>query len=285
MARGISDDQHYADIAAAIRTKNETETLYKPSEMASAILAIQGGIELNFEVIGGTVQPESPKENTIWVNTDQEITGWSFSAEADKPETPDEGMLWFETTDVSDAKFNALKENAIQVYLLSSKQYIDGAWEPVDTKIYKSGEWVVSWDGVTLYSKGNQCEIVTGGWQETYQSEMIQVSPEFREDCIYINASTGYVCDLMATNQIDLTGINKIKISLKDAIFTDGAVSYVCLYIANNNNPPASHIVARTNITSTAGELNVSQYNGLYYVAISVGYPVECKIVEIKMER
>lgn len=35
---------------------------------------------LNFKVVGGTTQPSNPSENTIWVNTDKEITGWIFSA-------------------------------------------------------------------------------------------------------------------------------------------------------------------------------------------------------------
>ena len=46
MAKVITDNRHYADIAAAIRAKNETETLYKPSEMASAILAIEAGTSI-----------------------------------------------------------------------------------------------------------------------------------------------------------------------------------------------------------------------------------------------
>lgn len=43
MAIVTTDNQHYTDIAAAIRSKNGTETLYKPSEMAAAIQAISGG--------------------------------------------------------------------------------------------------------------------------------------------------------------------------------------------------------------------------------------------------
>lgn len=45
MAIVTTDNQHYTDIAAAIRSKNGTETLYKPSEMAAAISAISGGGE------------------------------------------------------------------------------------------------------------------------------------------------------------------------------------------------------------------------------------------------
>ena len=40
-----------------------------------------GGNPLNFRVIGGTVQPTAPRENDIWVNTDQNITSWNFGAD------------------------------------------------------------------------------------------------------------------------------------------------------------------------------------------------------------
>lgn len=36
--------------------------------------------ELNFKVVGGTVQPTNPKENTIWINTDEEITEWTLAS-------------------------------------------------------------------------------------------------------------------------------------------------------------------------------------------------------------
>ena len=43
MAKVLTDDKHYTDIASAIRTKNGTETTYKPDEMADAILALEIG--------------------------------------------------------------------------------------------------------------------------------------------------------------------------------------------------------------------------------------------------
>lgn len=39
-----------------------------------------GGNPLNFKVVGNP-QPNNPKENTIWIDTDVPITGWQFSAE------------------------------------------------------------------------------------------------------------------------------------------------------------------------------------------------------------
>lgn len=43
--KGITDSRHYEDIADAIRARNGTGNKYYPSEMAAAILAIQGSGE------------------------------------------------------------------------------------------------------------------------------------------------------------------------------------------------------------------------------------------------
>ena len=76
-------------------------------------------IELNFQVVGGTSQPASPKENTIWVETDAEITGWVFSM--DEPTNPVQGMVWFDINGADEASFSALKKNTLMVYPSSVK--------------------------------------------------------------------------------------------------------------------------------------------------------------------
>ena len=46
MAKGITDSQNYAAIASAIRVKNGEVTTYKPSQMASAILELDGSANI-----------------------------------------------------------------------------------------------------------------------------------------------------------------------------------------------------------------------------------------------
>ena len=139
MEKVITDNQHYADIAKAIRTKNETDTLYKPSEMAPAILAIQGGVELNFEVAGGTTQPESPKENTIWVNTPNEITGWEVRTIA--PDATTDGMVWFETAISGYTEISVIADPAVYINPSRCHQYVSGAWVDKEAMTYKNGAW------------------------------------------------------------------------------------------------------------------------------------------------
>ena len=159
MAKVITDNQHYADIAEAIRTKNETETLYKPSEMAPAILAIKGGVELNFSVVGNP-KPSKPKANTIWVDTNTEITGWAFRVTA--PVYPVEGMVWIVVGDESPNLFDVIGGDGqqIMVYPEAAKQYVDGAWEPVKIEIYQFDEWKGFTQWIFSASVDN-----TGGWK------------------------------------------------------------------------------------------------------------------------
>ena len=108
--------------------------------MATGYKARGGGANsLNFKVIGGTSAPANPKENTIWVNTDQKITEWHFGA--DEPSAID-GMVWIKTGNSSPVAFNALKKNSIQVCPMSAQQYIGVAWVDKTAKSYQGGAWV-----------------------------------------------------------------------------------------------------------------------------------------------
>lgn len=99
---------------------------------------VGGGVALNFKVVGNP-QPEAPRENTIWVNTDVPIGVWYFSAT--QPENMAEGEVWFRTGTSSSTAFNALKKQNIMVYPLQAQQYINGALVDVTAKIYQDGAW------------------------------------------------------------------------------------------------------------------------------------------------
>ena len=99
---------------------------------------------LNFEVIGGTTQPTNPKENTIWVETSNEITGWGFGAEEYMPTSPTEGMIWIVSINTSPANFNALTENSIIISIRDAYQCISGSWVKFNMKIYQGNQWVTT---------------------------------------------------------------------------------------------------------------------------------------------
>ena len=151
-------------VADAIRAKGETSAqLVFPGGFVSAIQDISGGgLELNFEIVGGTTQPSDPKENTIWVNTSTAIAGWSVSVEA--PASPTAGMIWVSNEIASLYPFNAIKEeNELTVSPTNVYQYISSKWQKKTSKIYQNGAWHTLGRQYLFY-KGDMCEAVTGGW-------------------------------------------------------------------------------------------------------------------------
>lgn len=114
-----------------------------------------GGNSLNFKVVGNP-QPASPKENTIWIDTDVDITSYAFSAtEPEAPADGKNGPVWISVGTSSGVEFNALKKNAIQVYPASVKQYIDGEWKQISAHMYQGGEWVqFSFDRFYIFQEG-----------------------------------------------------------------------------------------------------------------------------------
>lgn len=101
------------------------------------------GIELNYSIIGGLEEPENPTENMIWVQTDQPITGHIFRNHI--PESAVQGTILIYTGHYSRAAFDRMIINDIttdEIYPISTKQYLNGAWEDKYSTIYQNKKWV-----------------------------------------------------------------------------------------------------------------------------------------------
>lgn len=127
--------------------------------MAKAFLYGTVDTPLNFKVVGGTASPDHPRENTIWIHTDTEITGWVFSAWEPAGE---QGLVWITTGTHSAIAFNALKKNDLQVYPVCAKQYVDGAFVDVNMACYLGGKWTAN--RLPLLIEGVDNPQITGGW-------------------------------------------------------------------------------------------------------------------------
>lgn len=113
------------------------------------------GVELNFEIVGGTIQPTSPKENTIWVNTSIPFENYQFSYDAPTARADGTGLqigdVWVILTNHTplreaqkreQKKFNMLKESGPFVSLYTCKQWDGTEWQfAYDSKIYQNGKW------------------------------------------------------------------------------------------------------------------------------------------------
>lgn len=167
-----------------------------------------GGGGLNFKVVGGTVQPASPSENMIWVNTSVAITSWVFSTTA--PTSPAAGMVWFSTGPISSVAFNAVKKNGIWVYPTGCQQYISGAWVAKTAKTYQSGAWVewLYW----LYDTGSKKVELRDITSALYGTEStITWGDDAVELSVYGPSSFTVGVAMAATGLMDVSGYSKLN--------------------------------------------------------------------------
>lgn len=257
-----------------------------------------GGASLNFKVVGGTTEPANPKENMIWVNTSNTITGWYFTAT--QPENMAEGELWFATGASSDRAFNALKKNGIYVYPLSAKQYVGGAWVEKTAKIYKNGAWI-DW-ALTLYKEGKkQVEFAESGVGSEHSATWDTDSVS-----LYVKTSSGKGDAYQSIHTEQIINSSKLIVKYKDAygIAVKGTKLVVGLSTGDPTITISSNVyvvsnaitTAEINLTNTAQsgeiELDISHISGTQTVFVvlwnnSKGYDGSrsstAKITEIVM--
>ena len=255
--------------------------------VVSATGAAGDGASLNFEIVGAATAPSNPKENTIWINTNTTITNWTFSAT--QPETAVEGMVWISVGASSPVAFNALKENVIQVYPISAKQFVSGEWVDVVAKSYQSNTWVDWWKG-ELYTAGNEWSGITGGWygkawkfsSAVAAAETINIDREDSYIKMYYDSSkTRRSGVLVTTNKIDLTDYNTL--TFNGFISQNGSSTsnkaYGAVYIFENldgtDYNSASNRVAKSADLGNAGKatditLDVSGLSGSYYIGVGL---------------
>ena len=284
----VNADQLDSDLTAvgnAIRSKGGTSAgLSFPAGMVSAIGAISTGVELNFDVVGGTSQPSNPKENTIWVNTSKTITDWVFSA---TQPTAASGRVWISTATSSTVKFNALKKNSIMVYPLSAKQYVSGAWVDKAARNYHGGAWVTWWSG-ELYDSGNEYTAFTDGWKATTFAGSTKVT----KDTTSMTIKTDYGDDaLYCSKKIDLTNFSQFVVTGKSFRNNGSAErragnTKICIWSAIGSSA-SSNRAAYTDYPAEDydGELklNVANLTGEYYVGVFAGRYYSVTVRKVKL--
>lgn len=231
------------------------------------ILNMTGGAPLNFKVVGGTTQPSNPGENTIWVNTGTEVTGWVFAA--DQPESPSAGLVWIRTGLSSAIAFNALKKNAIQVYPICAKQYTSGAWTDVTAKSFQGGVWV-DW-ATYLFRDGDQMTELTNGW--TFKTESGSITGSVSGNAIVFtrNGTEGQRASAFTGKTIDVTNFSKLCADVVIESFGEATDQGLTLGLTSTNtsyNPTFVASQKESSVVSKTIQLDISSVSGSYYVAL-----------------
>lgn len=229
---------------------------------------------LNFRVVGGLTQPSGPAENTIWVETDTDISSYVFAAS--EPAEPVEGMVWIKTSAASGVSFNALKKNEIVVYPSACYQYVDGAWINKTARTYQDGEWK-EWT-VYLYNAGDECADLTGGWVAKALAKASggsAAAPTITagESTLTMTGTVSKGGVVHTVNKIDLTGKSTLRFSgtLSPAA-TSGFWATVGVW-SDFGSTYQANLAAYLDATSeTTGEqaIDVSSLSGEYYIGVAL---------------
>ena len=141
-------------VSYAVKAGSETEIELVKDAWYSFILDTEaktvnfrhGGAGLNFKIVGGTTQPVSPKENTIWINTDANIGECQFSETKPTVRTDgsqlQDGDIWLGINIKDGVLITAEKKNNIQVNISYCKQYISGNFVEKEVTVFVNNEWV-----------------------------------------------------------------------------------------------------------------------------------------------
>lgn len=215
------------------------------------ILRRGGGEPLNFSVTGGTAEPAAPKENTIWVKTDADITGWVFSPA--EPTEPIEGMVWICTALSSRVELEALKKNSITLYPTLCSQYVSGSWVQRELQVYKEGAWKLP--GSHVYNQGEtELTISFSTNNNSYGST--------DNNCITLtsNAVNYNNITLNTTPALDLTDYSLARIELEST----GGDNYVGFGTSAGNYSAAQYYF-NGSIERKFADIDISALSGSYY--------------------
>lgn len=219
----------------------------------------QGGAGLNFKIVGGTAQPASPKENTIWINTDMSIPKWEISFS--RPQASVAGQVWLVAGAESDISFNTLKKNGITVKIIAAEQWNGTEWVDVVVKGYINGGWKDSDIYVFSASHG----INRGTWQINNDGT---VSVSESEVLVQTNEYTyGYA---VCSEGIDVTNFNTVVFNVSNFYQNDNDAVYH--YVGLAPEPQANDNFVSKVMVDGAKEytIDISSLTGIFYPKIQV---------------
>lgn len=231
------------------------------------------GGSLDFRVVGGTTQPASPRENTLWVNTANDITGYAIGAEV--PASPSEGFVWIMTRDGTKSRFSVSSRKEVMVYPAGAYQFISNVWTVKALWLYQNAAWeqVVFY----LYKEGEVFTPLTGGWKDTSQSGG---RVTFQENRVYMtySGSTNRVAVIYPNNAIDYTGFTTLHFDFEVTALGSGTSVIGFYYGVGTDNTDTSanggflsgHNGSRTSRMNRGEKtIDVSGIDRSYFVKVS----------------
>ena len=241
-----------------------------------------GGGGLNIRVVGGTTQPTSPREGTIWVKTSAEKPDYILSAT--QPGSPASGLVWIKLGS-DGVSLPVDKKGTLAITLAGCALYSGGSWANADAWVCTGGQWVqFSHYVLFLYKQGNQYPDSTGGiigwnWVLDWSSKG---TIDFLSDRIKLAASGSSIA-ATPTKKIDLSQYGKLIVRKTNGWFDAEDRAFLAV-TATNTLQMRQDLTAYIQISKVdAGEyvLDISELSGEYYVGVflfavqGVAYTIE----------
>ena len=211
-----------------------------------------GGVNLQFRVVMGAEQPEAPRENTIWIQSDA-AEDWIISAS--EPENPTDGLAWLRTGSVSELSFDAIKNGSLIIAPIGCMVYEDGVWASAAAEIYQDGAWhgleySVIKDGVLV----REMQVRGGKWVSgddyTSNNPALTQMDGYVE---FVGSKTGY--GMAYIENVDLTGRKELVI---EGTFTPKDYVRLCVW-SQLGTYLGSNIAAYVKLTETGGRIDISE--------------------------
>lgn len=217
---------------------------------------------LDFTVVDGLTEPVNPKEKMIWIATDEEITSWTFSA---TEPVARQGMVWFLIGKSSSVAFSITKDNPIMVYPIEAQQYINNVWVEKTTKIYLNGEWTKWHSTIYWFKSGEGSDNIWNKHAEGNQSLVV-----FSEQYIKFQNNDQANNNLRATTKekINLTNLNTLYFYADRDSNMGGWFGVTQSVTPNTGSVTFLESVHQTNGNAALWELDISELEGEYYIAI-----------------
>lgn len=229
-----------------------------------------GASGLNFVVVGGLAEPVNPKENTIWVKTDTEITSW-IVAPANLNDSP-EGRVWIKSSKTGAwLNFNALKSSKKWLTFPSfvgAEQMVGGVYVPKRAYIYMDGAWLDLRN--FIYNRGTVNIWNTSGINGTAGTKSLYATGSI---------SPAYNKTYTTQSKVDLTNVSQIHMIVTSSVTAENvyvrALATDTAY--DGGRFTAASLIAYKDIASpfngneTEIVVDVGALRGEYYLGWAVG--------------
>ena len=238
-----------------------------------------GGTGLNYNIVVSAVRPSTAYENTLWVQSSIPLNRYAVASV--RPSYLNQtGDLHIKIGN-SNTSFNALVNNAIiMTPQLAVQRNSAGQWITCPLEYYNGTQWQTVSSTLWLLDGAETFNDVTGGWAtymtgnswyNYYDLGLGRVPNPYE---FYAGGGdSNKIADKITTLPIDLTGVRFLTLDCTGhERFGGGAIgtpqNFVYISSAANGNH-ANNVVAYTKTTYNGRHeitLNVTNYNGLYYV-------------------